>query len=82
MESLFREHFDEYRVYLDFVADKLGMSPAIREKAQEIYDGLSDDMRQQVLAYQNGARNSVWVISRSNLKYIVDNDLISLIPSD
>lgn len=82
VESLFREHFDEYRVYLDFIADKLGMSPAIREKAQEIYDSLSDDMRQQVLAYQNGARNSFWMINRSNLKYIVDNDLISLIPSD
>lgn len=52
VESLFQEHFDKYRVYLDFIADKLGMSPAIREKAQEIYDSLSDDMRQQVLAYQ------------------------------
>lgn len=82
VESLFREHFDEYRVYLDFIADKLGMSPAIREKAREIYDGLSDDMRQQVLAYQNGARNSSWMINRSNLKYIVDNDLINLIPCD
>ncbi len=82
VEILFREHFDEYRVYLDFIADKLGMSPAIREKAQEIYDSLSDDMRQQVLAYQSGARNSVWMINRSNLKYIVDNNLISLIPGD
>ena len=78
VEILFREHFDEYRVYLDFIADKLGMSPAIRGKAQEIYDSLSDDMRQQVLAYQNGARNSVWMINRSNLKYIVDNNLINL----
>lgn len=82
VEILFREHFDEYRVYLDFIADKLGMSPAIREKAQEIYNGLSDDMRQQVLAYQNGTRNSFWMINRSNLKYIVDNNLITLIPSD
>ena len=82
VESLFQEHFDEYRVYLDFIADKLGMSPAIREKAQEIYDSLSDDMRQQVLAYQNGARNSFWMINRSNLKYIVDNNLMNLITSD
>lgn len=79
VESLFREHFDEYRVYLDFIADKLGMSPAIREKALEIYNSLSDDMRRQVLAYQNGARNSPWMINRSNLKYIVDNNLIDLI---
>ncbi len=76
VECLFREHFNEYRVYLDFIADKLGMSPAIREKAQEIYDSLSDHMRQQVLAYQNGARDSCWMVNRSNLKYIVDNNLI------
>ncbi len=77
VESLFRDHFDEYHVYLDFIADKLGMSSAIREKAREIYDSLSDDMRRQVLAYQNGARNSSWMLNRSNLKYIVDHNLIN-----
>lgn len=82
VESLFWEHFDEYRVYLDFIADKLGMSPAIREKAQEIYNSLSDDIRRQVSEYQNGARNCVWMINRSNLKYIVDNNLINPIPGD
>ena len=76
-ESLFREHFDEYHVYLDFIADKLGIS-VVREKAQEIYDSLSDEMRQQTLDYKNGARNNVWMINRSNLKYIIDHDLIKM----
>lgn len=82
VESLFLDHFDEYNVHLDFIADKIGLSPAIREKAQEIYDSLSDDMRRQVLAYQNGARNSFWMINRSNLRYIVDNGLINIIPDN
>lgn len=82
VESLLWDHFDEYHVYLDFIAEQPGMLPAIREKAQEIYDSLSDEMRRQVLAYQNGARNSFWMINRSNLKYIVDNHLINGIPDD
>lgn len=76
-EYLFREHFDEYSVHLDFIADKLGIS-VIQEKAQEIYDSLSDEMRRQVLEYKNGARNTAWMINRCNLKYIVDNDLIKM----
>ena len=74
-ENLFREHFDEYNVHLDFIADKLGIS-MIQEKAQEIYDGISDEMKRQVSEYKNGARNKTWMINRCNLKYIIDNDLV------
>lgn len=74
-ESLLKEHFDEYNVHLDFIADKLGMS-AIREKVREIYDGLSDEMKKQIADYKNGARNALWMNGRTNLKFIVDNDLV------
>ena len=76
-ESLFRKHFDEYNVHLDFIADKLGIS-VIREKAQEIYDSISDEMKRQALEYKNGARNKAWMINRGNLKYVIDNDLIKM----
>lgn len=76
-ESLFKKHFDEYNVHLDFIADKLGIS-AIREKAQEIYDSISDEMKRQALEYKNGARNKAWMINRSNLRYMIDNDLIKM----
>lgn len=76
-ESLFREHFDEYNVHLDFIADKLGIS-VIREKAQEIYDSFSDEMRRQALEYKNGARNKAWMINRNNLRYMIDNNLIKM----
>lgn len=74
-EGLLRDHFDSYNVQLDFVADKLGRS-AIKEKAHEIYESLSDQMKQQVVEYRNGSRDKAWMINRGNLKYIVDNDLI------
>lgn len=76
-ESLFREYFDEYNVHLDFIADKLGIS-VIREKAQEIYDSFSDEMRRQALEYKNGARNKAWMINRDNLRYMIDNNLIKM----
>ena len=76
-ENLFREHFDEYNVHLDFIADKLGIS-VIQKKAQEIYDSLSDEMKRQALEYKNGARNKSWMINRCNLKYILDKDLVKM----
>lgn len=76
-EKLLKEYFDEYNVHLDFIADKLGIS-IIQEKAQDIYNHLSDEMKQQALEYKNGARNKTWMINRCNLKYIIDNDLIEI----
>ena len=76
-EELFREHFDEYNVYLDFIADTLGIS-VIKEKAQELYDNLSEEMKRQAADYKNGARDRMWMINRGNLKYIIDNDLVRL----
>ncbi len=76
-ESLLREHFDEYNVHLDFIADKLGIS-VICEKAQEIYDSFSDEMKRQALEYKNGARNKAWMINRDNLRYMIDNNLIKI----
>ncbi len=77
VKYLFTEYFDEYNVQLDFIADKLGIS-MIKKKAQEIYDNLSVEMKQQVLEYKNGARNKSWMINRGNLKYIIDNNLIHM----
>ena len=34
---------------------------------------LSDEEKEQVIQYQNGARNKQWMLNRCNLKYIVDN---------
>ncbi len=73
-ECLLREHFDEYRVSLDFIADKLGIS-TIEAKAHEIYDGISEEMKRQVSDYKNGIINKDWMVNRCNLKYIVDKDL-------
>ena len=73
--DLFEKHFDEYHVELDFVADILGKNTVL-SKAKEIYEALSDNWKQQVVDYKNGARDKSWMLSRNNLKYIVDNELI------
>lgn len=74
IQYLFFEGFEKYNVYLDFVADNLGQE-IIKDKAQQIYDELSDEWKEQVIQYQNGARNKSWMLNRCNLKYIVDNNL-------
>ena len=72
---LFENYFDECSVSIDFVADMLGVD-TIKEKAKEIYDNLSDEMKEQVVEYKNGIRNKTWMINRGNLKYIIDENLI------
>jgi hypothetical protein len=74
-ESLFRDHFDELHVRLDFVADILGVD-TIRDKAQEICDNLTDVQKKQVVDYRNGDRSKAWMLNRNNLKYIIDNNLV------
>lgn len=76
IEYLFKEKFDEFNVYLDFVADNLGKD-RILDKSKEIYTNLSDDMITQIDEYKKGARNKTWMLNRNNIKYIVDNDLIN-----
>ena len=73
-EYIFFEGFEKYNVHLDYIADTLGQD-VIKEKTQQIYDGLSEDWKEQVVQYQNGARNKGWMLNRCNLKYIVDNNL-------
>ena len=74
VQYLFLTGFEKYHVHLDFVADVLGQT-AIEDKAQQIYDELTNDEKEQVAQYQNGARNKPWMINRCNLKYIADNNL-------
>lgn len=74
IKYLLKEGFERYNVHLDFIADNLGQDSII-EKAQQIYDGLTEEVKEQVVQYQSGVRNKRWMLNRCNLKYIVDNEL-------
>lgn len=74
IQYLFFEGFEKYNVHLDFIADNLGQE-VIKGKAQQIYEELFDEVKEQVVQYQKGARNKSWMLNRCNLKYIVDNNL-------
>lgn len=75
-ELLVGKEFDEYHVRLEFLALTLE-NDAIVEKAKEIYGALDDNLRQQVKDYQGGDRSRAWMINPSNLRYIVDNELMN-----
>ena len=74
IQYLFFEGFEKYNVHLDFIVDNLGQE-VIKGKAQQIYEELSDEVKEQVVQYQNGAKNKSWMLNRCNLKYIVDNEM-------
>lgn len=74
IQYLFLEGFEKYNVHLDFIADHLGQA-VIKDKAQQIYDELSDEVKEDIIQYQNGARNKTWMLNRCNLKYIVDSNM-------
>ena len=60
VQYLFFEGFEKYDVHLDFIAEHLGQE-AIKDKAHQIYVGLSDEVKEQIVQYQNGARNKTWM---------------------
>ena len=72
IQALLDEGFEEYHVRLDFVADILG-ADAIKPRVKNIVMSLSDEEKQQIKDYRNGARTKKWMLNPTNLKYIVDN---------
>ena len=38
---------------------------------------LSEEEKQQIKDYRNGARTKQWMLNPSNLKFIVDNDYVN-----
>lgn len=87
VKYLYENLFEEFHVFLDFVADTLGMD-AVREKAKELY---ADIPKKDIELYKNNtdAINRMikehkywqlegiqsWMINRSNWKFIMDNEL-------
>lgn len=75
IKYLIGEGYEKYHVYLDFVADTLGQD-IIKDRVKEICDGLSDENKEEIVRYRNGARDKAWMLNRCDLRYIVDNNLV------
>jgi len=76
-ERMFLEHFEDYHVKLAFAADILGKE-MVRKKAQELYNDLPEIKKQQMITYRNSGKAGGWIYTGSNLKYMVDHDLVQL----
>lgn len=71
VQYLFFEGFEKYDVHLDFIAEHLGQE-AIKDKAHQIYVGLSDEVKEQIVQYQNGARNKTWMLKKKLIQHTYD----------
>ncbi len=43
---------------------------------RSIFDALSDDEKQDIIDYKNGKLTRQWMYNPTNLKFIVDNNLM------
>lgn len=77
VRKLVDEYFFDYNVHIDYAAQVLG-NDAVKQRAHEICDSLSDKVRQQIPDYKNGARSATWMLNRGNLRYIIDNRLTDI----
>lgn len=75
VKTLFEKHYEDYDVKLEFVADVLGMDTIV-QKAHSIVDALSDEEKQDISDYKNGKRTKNWMLNPTNLRFIVDNNLM------
>ena len=75
VKTLFENHFEDYHVKLEFVADVIGMD-AIVQKAHSIVDELSDEEKQDISDYKNGKRTKQWMMNPTNLRFIADHNLL------
>ena len=48
----------------------------IVQKAHSIVDALSDEEKQDISDYKNGKRTKNWMLNPTNLRFIVDNNLM------
>ena len=70
-ETLFNTYHIKLQ-FLDFYAGRENIIPLV----QAYINTLSDVMKQDVESYKQGDRSKSWMINPSNLKYIIDNNLI------
>lgn len=72
-----KEYINKYRVKFKFI-DLIAGREYITEVATDYYDSLPEAMKEDSIRYINGARDRSWMINPSNLRYIIDQKIISL----
>jgi len=70
-----KDIYNKYSVRLEFIDIYAGREYA-KGIAKDYYDSLSEIMKQDVIRYKQGAKDKAWMINPSNLKYIVDNNIL------
>ena len=69
------DNFNKYHVRLEFI-DVYAGRQYIRNLARSYVAPLSDYIKQDMVCYKQGDRSKWWMRCPSNLKYIVDNNLL------
>ena len=67
--------FSEYHLRIEFIDLYAGRAKAL-EVSKNLFRTLSDREKNEIEQYRQGARDKMWMINPSNLRYMADHDLL------
>lgn len=70
-----KDIYSQYNVRLEFI-DVYAGREYVKEIAKNYYESLSEIIKQDIIRYKQGAKDKAWMINPSNLKYIVDKNIL------
>lgn len=70
-----KEMFERYHVKIEFLDLYIDRESVVKA-AQEYFCTLPKEQKRDIERYRNGAKDMAWMINPSNLKYIIDKQLI------
>ncbi len=70
-----KDIYSQYNVRLEFI-DAYAGREYVKEIAKNYYESLSEIIKQDIIRYKQGAKDKAWMINPSNLKYIVDKNIL------
>lgn len=72
-----KNYFNTYNIRLEFLDVYAGRENII-SIAKEYYRSLPKSTKQDIVRYKQGTGDRAWMINPSNLKYIIDNNIIEI----
>lgn len=70
-----KDIYSQYNVRLEFI-DVYAGREYVKEIAKNYYESLSEIIKQDIIRYKQGAKDKAWMINPSNLKYILDKNIL------
>ncbi|MFV0394084.1 MAG: hypothetical protein ACK5LC_06775 [Coprobacillaceae bacterium] len=69
------EQYDIYHFTIKFIDTYVGRN-YINRLTKKCINSLNEDIRKDIERYKNGAKDTYWMINPTDLKYLIDNNIV------